>query len=560
MDWKILIGVILFLLTFAIYQQCSSDRAPDYDKTLAAERAARQNEYNETQRVQAQEQRAQSEAAARHARGKQPPEQLITLSTPEFSAQLTTLGAALKSYTLHTEQYLEHPRNWTTGTRDEDAPLTPINLVTTNPKERFWAAYPLRFEVYEGLDGLLLDGQYEVVSATPERAVFRYAQPGQPVVITRKFEIDEKTPYQIWVTTRIHNTSAQRISFRPGMVQAGYQHDSEQKGGFLSREPNLMKSICHASGEMFQEPHKEMKAPFSGTDVRFAGVSTNYFLSVMIPGDDYPTTCLAKADVSGIVRTDLQWGEMKLDPGQSVTLRVQSFMGPKQHQRLQAMGHHLQDSVDYGFFAPISRILLWLMFIFQGWVVNWGLAIVLLTVTVKVLLIPLTHKSFASAAAMRALKPEMDRINEKYKDSPEEKQRAILEMYKQRKVNPFGGCLPMLLQMPIWFALFRTLRASPELYRAPFFGWITDLSSPDPYYITPVVMGALMFLQQRMMPVTQDNAQAKMMLYMMPIMFTGMMLFLPSGLTLYILVNTVLSILHQLVLHRSQENAASKRA
>jgi YidC/Oxa1 family membrane protein insertase len=151
----------------------------------------------------------------------------------------------------------------------------------------------------------------------------------------------------------------------------------------------------------------------------------------------------------------------------------------------------------------------------------------------------------------------MDRLNEQYKDDPQEKQRAIMAMYKQKGVSPLGGCLPMLLQMPIWFALFRTLRSSPELYRAPFFGWITDLSNADPYFITPVVMGGMMFIQQRMTPMGTDNAQMKMMMYFMPVMFTVMMAFLPSGLTLYILVNTVLSILHQWVLKKNSDAAAA---
>jgi YidC/Oxa1 family membrane protein insertase len=177
-------------------------------------------------------------------------------------------------------------------------------------------------------------------------------------------------------------------------------------------------------------------------------------------------------------------------------------------------------------------------------------AIILLTVLVKVVLMPLTHKSFQSAEKMKALKPEIDKINEKFKDDAAAKQKETMAMYKQHKVNPLGGCLPSLLQMPIWFALYSTLRASPELYRAPFFGWIQDLSNPDPYFVTPVIMGAAMFVQQKFTPMMGDSAQAKMMLYFMPIMFSAMMLFLPSGLTLYILVNTVLSIAHQLYIHR----------
>jgi YidC/Oxa1 family membrane protein insertase len=288
----------------------------------------------------------------------------------------------------------------------------------------------------------------------------------------------------------------------------------------------------------------------------------------MIPGDDTPSTCNFARNLDnpalypnqdlqpwGHVSAELRFAEVELGPGESKIFKVKNYLGPKRYQVLQKVGNGLEKSVDFGIFWPICRVLLKLLFFFQSYVLNWGVAIILLTVVVKVVLMPLTHKSFQSQTKMKALKPEIDKLNEKFKDDPQAKQKATMELYKQHKINPLGGCLPMLLQMPIWFALFSTLRTSPELYRAPFFGWITDLSSPDPYFVTPVLMGAMMFLQNRFTPAMGDAMQAKMMMYFMPIMFTGMMLFLPSGLTLYILVNTVLSITQLYIQNRTRKSA-----
>ena len=180
---------------------------------------------------------------------------------------------------------------------------------------------------------------------------------------------------------------------------------------------------------------------------------------------------------------------------------------------------------------------------------NWGIAIVLLTVLVKLVMLPLTHWSTVSMRRMSALKPLMDEINEKYKDDKQRKNQAIMELYKTHKVNPLGGCFPILVQMPIWIALYRMLGASAELYHVSFL-YLPDLTAKDPYYILPAILGLSMFVQQKMTPTTVDSAQAKVMLYGMPIMFTVFMLFLPSGLNLYIFVNTILSIAQQQVTNR----------
>src|SRR5690606_22988877 len=163
----------------------------------------------------------------------------------------------------------------------------------------------------------------------------------------------------------------------------------------------------------------------------------------------------------------------------------------------------------------------------------------------RLLLFPLTHMSFKSMARMRRLKPEIDRINELYKDDPEKKGAAVLELYRKHKISPAAGCLPMLAQMPIWFALYTSLSTNIELYHMPFVLWWTDLSAPDPYFVLPLALGVLMHVQQRITPTTADPMQAKMMMWFMPIMITVFMLFLPSGLCLYMLTNSVLGIAQQ---------------
>jgi YidC/Oxa1 family membrane protein insertase len=558
MDWKILVAVVVGLLIFGLVQLCSSDE-PNYDEQRAREQSTQLGRQEQEKARLAREARAAAEEAVRAARGQRPEAATRTLATDDFRAVLTTRGGALRSFQLLHEQFQELPRDWKTGLRvEDDAELTPVDLVTTNPDYELNA--PLRFEVFRGLDGLLPDADFAVVEEDANKVVFRYSQPDQPVSILKKYEIDRDSgPYQLWLTVQVTNTGDERISFLPGVVQTGYQHQSEAAGGMLSKQPNLLQGICRHGETTYHEPWNsgDARVTYTGINAVFTGVETNYFLAAMIPGDDAPATCNVYTTPGGsgdgawgVVRSELRWGEVELDPGQSRVFKVKSYLGPKNFRVLQSVGHDLELAVDFGWLWPISRVLLFLLLTFQKWVLNWGVAIILLTVLVKVVLLPLTHKSFQSAERMRALKPEIDEITARYKDDPAKKQQETMALYKRSKVNPLGGCLPMLLQMPIWFALFSTLRAAPELYRAGFVGWIADLSSPDPYFITPIVMGALMFVQQQFTPTTGDAMQAKMLKYFMPIMFTAFMLFLPAGLTLYILVNTVLSIAHQYIIHR----------
>ena len=221
------------------------------------------------------------------------------------------------------------------------------------------------------------------------------------------------------------------------------------------------------------------------------------------------------------------------------------YIGPKEMERLKSVNTHLEEAVDYGWFSIVAYPILFLLKFFHQWVRNWGIAIVLLTIFIKLILHPINKKTLDSMKAMQKLQPRLAELREKFKDNKERLNVEMMNLFKTHKVNPMGGCLPMLLQMPIYIALYKVLYSSIELYHAPFFGFYKDLSAPDPYFILPILLGIFMVIQQKMTPTTvQDPAQAKMMM-LMPVMFSVFMLFLPVGLVVYIFVNTLMTVVQQ---------------
>jgi YidC/Oxa1 family membrane protein insertase len=263
-----------------------------------------------------------------------------------------------------------------------------------------------------------------------------------------------------------------------------------------------------------------------------------------------------------------------LGPGQAWEGRVSLYVGPKEYDRLKALGIGLEKSIYFGGFPlpqaygglPMEWLvvpILWLMHLFYGFTRNYGVAIILLTVITKVLFFPLTLKSMASMRAMQALQPQINALRSKYKSDPQRLQRETMELYRAHKVNPLGGCLPMVVQVPIFYALYVALSVAVEIQNAPFicfgrlFGielWICDLAAHDPTYVLPLLMGASMFIQQKMTPTMGDPRQAKIML-MMPVVFTFMFLTLPSGLVLYWTLSNVLQIAQQKYMERTMKPA-----
>ncbi len=244
---------------------------------------------------------------------------------------------------------------------------------------------------------------------------------------------------------------------------------------------------------------------------------------------------------------------LNLKPSQKeISIEILIYGGPKEYEEL-SKTKGLKQLIDYGMFSSIAYPLLVLLKFFNKFAHNYGIAIILLTLLVRAIFYPLSLKSYRSMKSLQKLQPQIAVLKEKYKEDKERFNREQLALFKAHKVNPAGGCLPMLVQLPVFIALYAVLGNSIELFQAPFFGWIKDLSTRDPYYIYPILMGISMFIQQKMTPtVGMDPMQAKMML-LMPVIFTFIMLNLPSGLTVYIFLSTILGILQQLAINKDSK-------
>ncbi len=457
----------------------------------------------------------------------------VEIKTDHMMAKFTASNAALVSLRLRGARFRRNGQ--------------PIELVTTDKREYL----PLRAEI-QGVN--IPDGaQWKAQQLSPRAVAFRWSNMRWAVV--QKIEAGE-APYQLWSTLRVENRARQAKQVQVSLQTHHYVPREDEDGGFLGRPaPAISHGICRYDDELVREDREELASKRRhGPDVRFVGVENGYFANVIASDSPRAIRCELESSDRGWAGDDaagslfssrLVFPKQTVEPRQSKTYRSVAYVGPKDLKALTAAGHDLDRVVDLGWFSWIASGLIKLMSWIHGHVGNWGIAIILLTVMVKIVLYPLTERSFRSMARMRQLKPEMDRINELYADDREKKGAAIMELYRKHKINPLGGCLPSLLQLPIWFALYQSLSTNIELYHTPFALWWTDLSSPDPYYTLPLLLGGLMFLQQKLTPTTMDPVQAKMMMYFMPIMITVFMLFLPAGLCLYMVTNSTLGIAQQ---------------
>jgi len=282
------------------------------------------------------------------------------------------------------------------------------------------------------------------------------------------------------------------------------------------------------------------------------GSIQHHFVSAVVPapGSDYRY----EVSVDGSIATSSAIGRKasSVEPGSSKVFATSLFVGPKLQAQLEEIDETLKLTVDYGWLTIISQPLFWLLSLVHGFVANWGVSIIIVTLLIKLAFYKLTESSGRSMAKMRNLQPRMKALQDRYKDDRQALSQAMMELYKREKVNPAAGCLPILIQMPFFLAFYWVLLESVEMRQAPFALWITDLSTRDPYFILPLIMGAAMFMQQKLNPAPADPVQAKVM-QIMPIMFTVFFAFFPSGLVLYWVTNTLLSILQQWKINRVVE-------
>ena len=283
----------------------------------------------------------------------------------------------------------------------------------------------------------------------------------------------------------------------------------------------------------------------------------HYFLSAWVPDQSQNHTYSTRVTSSGFNIAGFTSPALVLDPGQQGEVGAEFYAGPKDQYRLKEISPYLELSVDYGWLWWIAQPLFWLLTNIHDFVGNWGVAIILLTVLIKAAFFKLSATSYRSMANMRRVQPQMQDIREQFADDKQKQSQAMMELYKKEKINPMGGCLPILVQMPVFIALYWTLMESVELRQAPFILWIQDLSVMDPYFVLPLMMGASMFFMQMLNPPPPDPMQAKIMKWM-PIVFTFFFLWFPAGLVLYWVVNNLLSMAQQYVITRQIEAGAAK--
>ncbi len=370
--------------------------------------------------------------------------------------------------------------------------------------------------------------------------------------VVRKYTVHPEV-YSIDVETKLTNFSYENEVLIPEKVIP-----QEGGGSFLMpayENQSVFVAHSNTTDRAIIRPSK-LENPFKDefSTVNLASIGSLYFVSALIdesPISPFFKTKLQKSgdsdEITGLVKYALPEGNKEN------TTKYKIYIGPKDIKMLEKVDERLSGTVNFGWFGFISKPLLGLMKIFYGLFHNYGVAIILLTLTVRLILLPINVSSYRSMKKMQQIQPLMKEIKEKYKDDPKKLNEETMRVFSQNKVNPFGGCLPMLLQFPVFISLYSLLGHSIELYKAPFGLWIHDLSFKDPFYILPVLMGVSMFIQQKITPSTMDPAQQKILMFM-PVFFSFLMIGLPSGLTLYIFVSTLFGIMQQFVFLNDKKN------
>jgi YidC/Oxa1 family membrane protein insertase len=465
--------------------------------------------------------------------------QKLTVDTPLYRAVINTGGGVLESFVL--KNYKE-----TISKDSKNIDLVTQQSVTKAPLGLIWNAQPTWAQgewSVQGGDLNLADGQAGSI---------RLVGVLGGVTIERVLTFTGGT-FEIKEEVKVTNSS-------PAQIQGNLAF-SLSSGSLTAEDDkyNLTKIAYMMAGSLEQEDSaKDLQLGVeSAAPAQWGGIESNYFLLALVPTS---ADMVVRAKLEDSVYRLTVADQLLLDPGITQLRTASYYLGPKTSQDLAAMPKNLQASINYGFFDIIAKPLNQFLHFLHSYVGNYGVAIIILTVIIKILFWPLSHKSYKSMEQMKKLQPMMAKIREKYADDREKMNAEIMQLYKTYKVNPAGGCMPMLLQIPVFFALYQALLGAIELRHAAFIPhlpftdmvWLADLSAKDPYYITPLVMGATMFLQQRMSPPMGDPMQAKIMMFM-PVIFTFLFLNFPSGLVVYWLVNNVLSIGQQWLMIRKSK-------
>jgi YidC/Oxa1 family membrane protein insertase len=477
------------------------------------------------------------------------PAKQIIIQTPLFEVKMSERGAAINTITL---------RNYKTSLSEGSTFMNVVDLEKSGT-----ALVSFKNNIIPDLDKAVYDLQTSkdfIQVTNPTDIKFSYKLPqGFQVVKTYFFD---PTSYMIGLTVAIVNPTDLPIGDQLQISLRGLI--PENAGGYIFEGPAIY--LDNRLEEIGLDDIEE-SGIFSGK-VSWAAIEDRYFANAVLPLDTHEESQAVMWTDDKHIQIDLQLPHINIAPQKHILYSFSLFFGPKSLELLNGFDNNLQEIINFGWFDIIARPCLYLMNLIYQFIPNYGIAIILLTILIKILFWPLGNKSYESMNQMRKLQPKMKELQERYKDDRQKMNQELMNLYRTYKVNPLGGCIPMLLQIPVFIALYRMLYQAIELRHAPFFLWINDLSAPDrlfqfegyiplmqePYGIPvlTIIMGGTMFLQQKMSPPPGDPSQAKMMMFL-PIFFTFIFINFPAGLVLYWLVNNVASILQQYYINKKNE-------
>ncbi|QKE65155.1 membrane protein insertase YidC [Aquipseudomonas campi] len=399
--------------------------------------------------------------------------------------------------------------------------------------------------------------QYQLADGQDELVVeLKYSEAG--VNYIKRFSF-KRGQYELDVAYRIDNQSTQAWS---GNMFAQLKRDSS--GDPSSTTATGTATYLGAAMWTSEEPYKkvsmsDMDKQADKETVQGGWVAwlQHYFVTAWIPGKDTSNVVQTRKDTKGNYIIGFTGPTLSVAAGAQAETSAILYAGPKIQKHLGELSPGLELTVDYGILWFLAQPIFWLLEHIHSILGNWGWSIIVLTIIIKLAFFPLSAASYKSMARMRAVSPKLAALKEQHGDDRQKMSQAMMELYKKEKINPLGGCLPILVQMPVFLALYWTLLESVEMRQAPWLLWITDLSIKDPFFLLPIIMGATMFIQQQLNPTPPDPMQAKVM-KLMPIIFTFFFLWFPAGLVLYWVVNNVLSIAQQWYITRKIEAAAAK--
>ncbi|MFP4194954.1 MAG: membrane protein insertase YidC [Desulfobacterales bacterium] len=546
---RLLLAIVLTVMVFLLWELFFAPQRPDQQPEPPEQTETRQQKQAAGEKSESGEEAEDRESEQRQREDLPDTSfKTVTVETDLYRAEISEKGAAVRHFVL--KEYRE--------SAGDDAPprvLVPEENPAGTALVRF--ASPGMPDATEASFTTDVDSDYLEVSGQQETLSF-YWRSGEDYILEKRYRFDPDS-YEIGLSINVINRSDSQL---PADLFVEMTNILPEGGGTFQNF-SFQGPFAYIDGDLqeIDTGDIEDKSVYSG-NIGWTGIMDRYFMTTLIPGSPGENEIRLNLEQNqNLIRVAYHQPGDTIEPGDSREFDYKLFMGPKRMSKLKAFGHELDRAIDFGFFNVIARPCLWLMNkIHDNVVSNYGVAIILLTMLVKIIFWPLGNKSYRSMAEMKKLQPLMADIRKKYKDDKKKMNEEVMRLYKTYKVNPMSGCLPMVVQIPVFIAFYRMLYEAIELRHAPFMLWINDLSSPDrlfrfdiavplmaPPYGIPVltiIMGATMFLQQKLSPPPGDPSQAKLMMFM-PLIFTVIFINFPAGLVLYWLTNNILSIAQQ---------------